>query len=98
VLNANDGSPSLRPGAFFQVSGQNLASSMAASQAAPPTVLGGSCVTFSDMAAPLLQTSAGRIIGQVPAGLTPGPYVLQVRSLATGQQSDPVLITVQKAQ
>jgi uncharacterized protein (TIGR03437 family) len=51
-------------------------------------------VTFGDIAVPLLQTAAGQILAQVPDSLTAGTQVVQVRSLATAQASDPVLVTV----
>jgi uncharacterized protein (TIGR03437 family) len=57
-------------------------------------VLGGSCVTFGDIAVPLLQTSTGKIQAQVPDTLLPGTQVVEVRSLAMAQDSDPVTITV----
>ena len=94
VVNANDAAASVTPGSFVVVKGTNLASAAKASWLPPPTVLGGSCVTFSDKAAQLIETAPDRIVAQAPATLTPGPYVLRVRSLATGQQSDPLLITV----
>ncbi|MCL5743666.1 MAG: hypothetical protein M1541_07035 [Acidobacteria bacterium] len=93
VINANDGADIL-PGSFLWVSGQNLATTASATQVPAPTVLGGSCVMLGNVAAPLIQTSPGQIVAQLPDNFAPGPYVLQVRSLATGQQSDPVLITV----
>jgi hypothetical protein len=98
ILNATDGTSNLRPGSFIMVNGQNLAAPAVATQLPAPTVLGGSCVTFSDMSAPLLQTSAAQIVAQVPNYIPAGRYVVQVRSLATGQQSDPVLIIVQNPQ
>jgi hypothetical protein len=49
------------------------------------TVLGGSCVTFSDVPLRLLQASPGQISAQLPEDLLPGVYVAQVRSLATAQ-------------
>jgi len=96
IINATDGSRNLQPGAFISVSGTNLAAPAVASEVAPLTVLGGVCVTFSDIQLPLLQTSATQIVAQVPDDLPPGPYVAQVRSLATGQRSDAVFVTVQK--
>ena len=50
-------------------------------------------ITVSE-APPLLQTANNKIVAQVPASLYPGNYVLVVRSLATGQKSDPVLIAI----
>ena len=58
-------------------------------------MLGGSCVTLSGVALPLLTTSTGQIVAQIPTTLASGPYVLQVHSLATGQQSDSTMITLQ---
>ena len=59
----------------------------------PPTVLGGSCVTFGDVAVPLAGDLERQIQAQVPDTLRPGTQVVAVRSLATAQQSDPVTIT-----
>jgi uncharacterized protein (TIGR03437 family) len=86
----------MKPGSFITLNGTNLASPGTADQLPAPVVLGGSCVTFSDTAIPLLQTAGGQISAQVPPGLQAGTYVVQVRSLATGQQSDPTVFTVQK--
>jgi uncharacterized protein (TIGR03437 family) len=59
-----------------------------------PTVLGGSCVTFNDVALPLYQTAAGQISAMIPTNVTPGTNVVQVRSLANAQQSNTVVVTV----
>ena len=96
IVNAIDGSTTIRPGSFIAVNGTNLASQAVADIIPPPTVLGGSCVTFSDTSIPLLETSPGQIGGQVPDTLRPGIYVVQVRSLGNALSSDPVLLTVQK--
>jgi hypothetical protein len=96
IVNAIDGSTTIRPGSFIAVNGTNLASQAVADIIPPPTVLGGSCVTFSDTSIPLLETSPGQIGGQVPDTLRPGIYVVQVRSLGNALTSDPVLLTVQK--
>ena len=98
ILNASDGSAAISPGSFITITGSNLASSAVASTIPPPTVLGGSCVTFGDIAVPLLQTSSGQIQAQVPATLSAGTQVVEVRSLATAQDSDPVVITVKPNQ
>ncbi|MES1257688.1 MAG: hypothetical protein ABUS51_04630 [Acidobacteriota bacterium] len=95
IVSATDGSANLKIGGVININGANLASASTASQLPPPTVLGGSCVTFNDVALPLLQTSSGQIQAQLPATVTPGTNVVQVRSLATGQQSASVLVTVQ---
>jgi uncharacterized protein (TIGR03437 family) len=97
IVNSTDGTAVLRPGSFVTISGTNLAASASANTLPAPTVLGGSCVTFSDTAVPLIQTAAGKIAAQVPDTLAPGAYVLMVRSLATGQQSDGVVVTIQKS-
>jgi uncharacterized protein (TIGR03437 family) len=47
---------------------------------------------------PLLQTSGGQIQAQVPTTLSAGTQVVEVRSLATAQASDPVTITVRPNQ
>lgn len=96
IVNASDGTRNIKPGSFIQLNGTNLATPGMADQLPVPVVLGGSCVTFSDTAIPLLQTDGGQISAQVPPDLPAGSYVVQVRSLATGQQSDPVVFTVQK--
>ncbi len=97
IVNAADGSANITPGSFITLSGQNLATKAAASTVPPPTVLGGSCVTFGDIAVPLLSTSSGQIQAQVPDTLLPGTQIVQVRSLATAQDSAPVTITVRPA-
>jgi YVTN family beta-propeller protein len=98
ILNANNGTTNFGPGSFITVTGSNLALASTADQVPLPTVLGGSCVTLSDVPLPLLQTSPNQITAQIPDDLRPGLYVAQVRSLATATQSDPVLITVQRPQ
>jgi hypothetical protein len=94
IVNASDGSTNIRPGSFITISGQNLATAATADIIPPPTVLGGSCVTFGDVAVPLLVTSSGQIQAQVPTTLPGGSQVVAVRSLATAQDSDPVVVTV----
>lgn len=95
VVNANDGTRILRAGSFVAINGLNLAWASAPDQTPPPTVTGGSCVTFSNLQLPILKSAPTQIIAQVPPNITPGSYVVVVRSLATGQRSDPVLVTVQ---
>jgi uncharacterized protein (TIGR03437 family) len=94
IVNTADGTANFKPGSFITINGSSLASAAAADTIPAPTVLGGSCVTFGDIAVPLLLTSAGQIQAQVPDTLTPGTQVVQVRSLATAQDSAPVTITV----
>jgi len=94
IMNGSDGTANLKPGSFVVINGSNLAASGAATQLPAPTILGGSCVTLSDMAIPLLKTSTGQITAQLPDNLRPGTYMGQVRSLALGQQSQSVVITV----
>lgn len=94
IVNATDPSATIQPGSFITITGANLASAAVAETVPPPTVLGGSCVTFGDVAVPLLQTADGQVEAQVPDTLRPGIHVVQVRSLSTAQQSDPVTVTV----
>lgn len=94
IVNSSDGTTNIQPGSFITISGQNLASTAQASTVPPPTVLGGSCVTFGDISVPLLQTSSGAIQAQVPDTLLPGTQVVEVRSLAMAQDSAPVTVTV----
>jgi hypothetical protein len=93
VVNS-DGTSNIRPGSFITINGANLAATAVAQITPPPTVLGGSCVTFGDVSLPLLATSPGQITAQVPDNLPGGTQVVQVRSLATAQDSAPVMITV----
>ena len=97
IVNSTDGSANIQPGSFITVKGKNLASAAKALTAPAPTVLGGSCVTFGDIAAPLLQTSSGQILAQVPSTILPGTQVVEVRSLGTAQDSAPVLLAVRAA-
>jgi uncharacterized protein (TIGR03437 family) len=94
IVNSSDGTPDIKPGSFITISGQNLATAATADTIPPPTLLGGSCVTFGDVAVPLLITSGGQIQAQVPTALPAGTQVVEVRSLATAQDSDPVTVTV----
>jgi DNA-binding beta-propeller fold protein YncE len=95
VMNA-DGTSTFQPGSFIVVNGTNLASTAAADTLPPPTVLGGSCVLFDEVAVPLLTASPTQLGAQIPAGIRPGINVVEVRSLATAQRSTPVVVTVQK--
>jgi YVTN family beta-propeller protein len=95
IVNATDGTRNFRPGSFVLINGANLAMPSTPDQLPPPTVAGGSCVTFSNLQLPILRASTTQILAQVPDTISPGNYVAVVRSLATGQRSDPVLVTVQ---
>lgn len=94
IVNTEPGSRGLYPGSFVLIGGVNLSAAATASDTVLPYILGGSCVTFGDQQLPLLQTSEGQILGQIPATASAGNYALRVRSLATGQTSDPVVVTV----
>ncbi len=96
IVNSADGSQNFRPGSFITITGANLAGAAQADSTTPPTVLGGSCVVFNDVAIPLLQSSPGQISGQIPAAIRSGTNVVQIRSLATAQSSDPIIVTVQR--
>jgi hypothetical protein len=98
IVNSSDGTANLKPGSFVTLTGTNLGVAAAANVIPPPTVLGGSCVTFNDTALPLLQTAPGQILAQIPTDMQTGISVVQVRSLATAQSSDPMTVTVQKSQ
>jgi YVTN family beta-propeller protein len=94
IVNAADGTTTFKPGSFVTINGTSLASSATANTLPPPTVLGGTCVVMNDVAIPLLQTSSGQIAGQIPATMRPGEVVMEVRSLATAQNSAPVVVTI----
>lgn len=96
IVNSADGTPNFKPGSFITINGLNLAGASTADTLPPPTLLGGSCVVINDVALPLLQSSSGQISAQIPATIRPGQSVLQVRSLATAQSSDPLIVTIQK--
>ncbi|MCX6622588.1 MAG: hypothetical protein NTY38_16265 [Acidobacteria bacterium] len=96
IVNSSDNSTNYKPGSFITVTGANLAGAATADQLPLPKVLGGSCVVFNDVALPLLETAPGRISAQIPATVRSGLNVVQVRSLATAQSSDAVIVTVQK--
>jgi hypothetical protein len=97
IVNSADGTPNFKPGSFISITGQNLAQAGVADTLPPPSVLGGSCVVFNDVALPLLQTAPNQISAQIPeTAVRPGLNVVQVRSLATAQTSDPIVVTVQR--
>ncbi|MEZ5398330.1 MAG: beta-propeller fold lactonase family protein [Bryobacteraceae bacterium] len=98
VLNANNGTTNFGPGAFVTISGDNLGAVATADQIPLPTVLGGACVTLSDVPLKLLQTSPNQITAQIPDDLRPGQYVVQVRGLALATRSDPAVVTVRAVQ
>jgi len=66
IVNSADGTANFKPGSFITISGSHLADAATADTIPPPTVLGGSCVTFGDIAVPLLVSSSGQIQAQVP--------------------------------
>jgi DNA-binding beta-propeller fold protein YncE len=96
IVNSSGGTTNLKPGSFVTITGTNLASAASADALPVPTVLGGSCVLINDVAIPLIATSPERISAQVPENVRTGLGVLQVRSLATAQQSARTLITIQR--
>lgn len=98
IVNSADGTQNIRPGSFITISGANLASAAVADSVPPPTVLGGSCVTFGDVSVPLLQTSSGQIQAQVPDTMKTGTQIVEIRSIATAQASDPVTVTIRPNQ
>ncbi len=78
------------------MSGAALAAPAVADQLPTPTVLGGSCITFSDVPLPLLRASETQLTAQIPDTLRPGLYVAQVRNLANAQVSDTLVVTVRQ--
>ena len=96
IVNSVDGTTSFQPGSFVTINGASLASAAVANTLPPPTVLGGSCVVMNNVAIPLLQTSSGQIAGQIPSTMRAGEVVMEVRSLATAQSSQPVVVTISK--
>ena len=98
VVNSTDGTSAVRPGSFITINGTNLASAATAMDLPLPTLLGGSCVVFNDVAIPLLQTSSGQIAAQIPEDVRSGQNVVQVRSLMSAQSSDPIVVMVQRPQ
>jgi YVTN family beta-propeller protein len=98
IVNSIDGSQNIRPGSFVTITGQNLASAATADLIPLPSVLGGSCVTFSDTPLHMISASPTQISAQIPEDLRPGLYVVQVRSLANAQASDPVVINVRRVE
>ena len=96
IVNSNDGTPNFRPGSFITISGTDLAGAGAADTLPLPTLLGGTCVTFNDIALPLMQTSSGQISAVIPPEVRAGQNVVQVRSLANALSSEPIVVTVQR--
>jgi hypothetical protein len=96
IVNAVDGTTAFKPGSFVTINGSSLASNATANALPAPTVLGGSCVVMNNVAIPLLQTSGGQIAAQIPSTIRSGQVVMQVRSLATAQNSAPVVVSIQK--
>jgi DNA-binding beta-propeller fold protein YncE len=96
IVNSVDGSTAFKPGSFVTINGSNLASPGTANALPAPTVLGGSCVVMNNVAIPLLQTASGQIAAQIPSNMRPGEVVMEVRSLATAQNSAPVVVAIQR--
>ncbi len=96
IVNSADGTPNLKAGSFVTISGTNLGTPATADAANPAQVLGGSCVTINDSPLEMLSTSATQISARIPDNVIPGTALLQVKSLAVAEQSDPIAITVRK--
>lgn len=94
VVNGATFASAISPGGLISIFGQNLADGATAGVLPLPTTLGGTCVTFNDVAVPLLMTSPGQINAQVPPNLRAGSYVVVVRSPqnALGSNGVPVVI------
>ena len=96
IVNATDNSNTLRAGSFITITGADLGANSVATSLTPPTVLGGTCVTLNDQPLQLLTVTPTQITAQIPENALPGTAVLQVRSLARSEKSDPILITIKK--
>ncbi|HML16941.1 MAG TPA: hypothetical protein VK419_07935 [Bryobacteraceae bacterium] len=96
IVNAINGSANFQPGSFITINGTNLAAQATATTLPAPTVLGGSCVLFDNVALPLLSTSPTQISAQIPATIRPGENVVEVFSLATAQASSRIVTTIQE--
>ena len=96
IVNSIDGTQNIKPGSFITVTGQNLAGRGTADQIPLPTVMGGSCAVMNDVPLSLISVSPTQINAQVPDDTRPGLYVFQVRSLSLAQQTDPIVLTVQR--
>jgi YVTN family beta-propeller protein len=94
IVNSVDGTTVFKPGSFVTINGSSLASTAVANALPPPTVLGGSCVVMNNVSIPLLQTAGGQIAAQIPSTMRAGEVVMEVRSLATAQNSSPVVVTI----
>ena len=72
----------IAPQMVVAIHGSNLAAQTSvASQSPSPTLLGGTSVTFSGIAAPLLYVSPDQINAQVPSGVQfPGPSLVVVKT------------------
>ncbi len=97
IVNSVDGTQNIRPGSFVTITGQNLGLANNADQIPLPSVLGGTCAVMNDLPLPLISVSPTQINAQVPDTLRPGLYVFQIRSLGNAQQSDPLVLNVQRA-
>ena len=96
IVNSVDGTPNLKVGGFITISGTNLGTAATADPLNPARVLGGSCVTVNDSPLEMISTSANQISARIPDNVTPGTMLLQVKSLAVAEQSDPVAIAVKR--
>jgi len=94
VVHAATFSRSISPGALVTIFGRSLAERATAGELPLPEVLGGSCVTFNDVALPLLSASPTQINAQLPPDFLPGAAAVAVRSVTTGLQSEPMLVNV----
>ena len=96
VVNSSDGTPNLSVGNFITISGTNLGAAGTADPKAGQKLLGGSCVTINDSPLDLISVSATQITARIPDDIIPGTAILQVKSLAVAEQSDPVVISIRK--
>ncbi len=96
VTNVASGLPQVAQGGLVSIAGRNLAAAGSSSTPAPPTVLGGACVTLNELPLPLLSTAPGQINTQIPPALAPGRYPLVVRNVDGKIASQSQTVTVVK--
>jgi uncharacterized protein (TIGR03437 family) len=96
ITSLADYTPGVAAGGLMTIFGRNLSNTTALSSAPLPTVMGGTCVTINNQAAPITYVSPGQINAQIPVGLAAGRYPLVIRSIANNVASASSTLTVSK--
>ncbi len=86
----------ISPGELVSFFGQNLAAVSDSATPPWPVILGNTCVTVNNQPIPLSFVSGAQINAQIPAGLAPGTYPAEVRSLDQHSTSRGGSVTVAK--